>query len=371
MRFGADLNAYTTCDETVYQLEVPTDKPEFVDEGLRHPARLGRRRELRSGRGREGARRRARGVAARPRRAACGCSTSRRRCCSRARATPTASRSACPRSSRTAPRDALYAVLQGLVPAGQMAVIAVGDFDPAGDREGDQGAVRRSQEPGERAQARPRPACPRPTARAISIETDKELPTRERRDLQPRAAPPEREQARLPARSSSSRSTTTILNERLASARVASPTRRSWARSPASAAEHARDRRVRRARRRSRTARSRTRCAACSTEVAARRAATASRRPSSIARARSCSAAPRSRRRASRRPRTAASYTDEITRNFFEHELMIGRTAETRAARSSSCRRSRSTSSTRIVEDVRRRREPRDHDLRCPRASRS
>jgi len=34
MRFGADLNAYTNFDETVYQLEVPTDKPEFVGKGL-------------------------------------------------------------------------------------------------------------------------------------------------------------------------------------------------------------------------------------------------------------------------------------------------------------------------------------------------
>jgi len=34
MRFGADLNAYTSWDETVYQLEVPTDKPEFMNQGF-------------------------------------------------------------------------------------------------------------------------------------------------------------------------------------------------------------------------------------------------------------------------------------------------------------------------------------------------
>ncbi len=34
MRFGADLNAYTSWDQTVYQLEVPTDKPEFIAKGL-------------------------------------------------------------------------------------------------------------------------------------------------------------------------------------------------------------------------------------------------------------------------------------------------------------------------------------------------
>jgi len=31
MRFGADINAYTSFDETVYMLQVPTDKPEVMD----------------------------------------------------------------------------------------------------------------------------------------------------------------------------------------------------------------------------------------------------------------------------------------------------------------------------------------------------
>ena len=31
MRFGADINAYTSFDETVYMLTVPTDKPEVMD----------------------------------------------------------------------------------------------------------------------------------------------------------------------------------------------------------------------------------------------------------------------------------------------------------------------------------------------------
>jgi zinc protease len=34
MRFGADLNAYTSFDETVYTLQVPTDKPETMDRAL-------------------------------------------------------------------------------------------------------------------------------------------------------------------------------------------------------------------------------------------------------------------------------------------------------------------------------------------------
>ena len=34
MRFGADLNAYTSFDETVYMLTVPTDKPETMDRAM-------------------------------------------------------------------------------------------------------------------------------------------------------------------------------------------------------------------------------------------------------------------------------------------------------------------------------------------------
>ena len=34
MRFGADLNAYTSFDETVYLLTVPTDEPRFLEQGL-------------------------------------------------------------------------------------------------------------------------------------------------------------------------------------------------------------------------------------------------------------------------------------------------------------------------------------------------
>ena len=34
MRFGADINAYTSFDETVYMLTVPTDKPETMDKAM-------------------------------------------------------------------------------------------------------------------------------------------------------------------------------------------------------------------------------------------------------------------------------------------------------------------------------------------------
>ena len=34
MRFGADVNAYTSFDETVYTLTVPTDKPGVMEKAL-------------------------------------------------------------------------------------------------------------------------------------------------------------------------------------------------------------------------------------------------------------------------------------------------------------------------------------------------
>ena len=34
MRFGADLNAYTSFDETVYMLPIPTDTAAIVDTAL-------------------------------------------------------------------------------------------------------------------------------------------------------------------------------------------------------------------------------------------------------------------------------------------------------------------------------------------------
>lgn len=35
VRFGADINAYTSFDETVYELPIPSDKPDVLDHGLR------------------------------------------------------------------------------------------------------------------------------------------------------------------------------------------------------------------------------------------------------------------------------------------------------------------------------------------------
>ena len=41
MRFGPSLNAFTSFDETVYMLQVPTDKPEVLKQSLHDPGRLG------------------------------------------------------------------------------------------------------------------------------------------------------------------------------------------------------------------------------------------------------------------------------------------------------------------------------------------
>ena len=67
-RLGPHVNAYTSFDETVYMLDLPTDKPEIVDEGADGARRLRRRPVADSAGNRQGARRRHRGVARRPRR---------------------------------------------------------------------------------------------------------------------------------------------------------------------------------------------------------------------------------------------------------------------------------------------------------------
>ena len=47
-RLGPHVNAYTSFDETVYMLDLPTDKPEVVDEGADRARRLRRRADARS-----------------------------------------------------------------------------------------------------------------------------------------------------------------------------------------------------------------------------------------------------------------------------------------------------------------------------------
>ena len=68
MRFGADVNASTSFDETVFTLTVPTDKPGILDRSLLILEDWAHNVTLRPGRDRQGARRRDRGVARPPRR---------------------------------------------------------------------------------------------------------------------------------------------------------------------------------------------------------------------------------------------------------------------------------------------------------------
>jgi zinc protease len=102
VRFGPDLNAYTSFDETVYMLQVPTDTAAIVSKGLdiledwAHGLAFDST-EIRKERGvvveewrlRRGAR--------------CGCSTSSSPSCCAARATRRDSRSARARTSRASP----------------------------------------------------------------------------------------------------------------------------------------------------------------------------------------------------------------------------------------------------------------------------
>ena len=101
MRFGADVNAYTSFDETVYMLQVPTDKPEVIDRSLLILEDWAHNVSFDAGGDRQGARRHHRGVAAAAAAPARACRTSSSRSCSRARATPIGCRSARRRSSRT------------------------------------------------------------------------------------------------------------------------------------------------------------------------------------------------------------------------------------------------------------------------------
>ena len=67
-RLGPHVNAYTSFDETVYMLDLPTDKPEVVAKGLTALADFAGGLTLDAEGDRQGARRRHRGMARRPRR---------------------------------------------------------------------------------------------------------------------------------------------------------------------------------------------------------------------------------------------------------------------------------------------------------------
>ena len=91
MRFGSHLNAYTSFDETVYQLQVPTDRAEVMDRATS--------RSIPSRSTKSGASCSRNGGSAAARRA--GYATSSSRCCSPDRGMRSGYRSARPRCLRT------------------------------------------------------------------------------------------------------------------------------------------------------------------------------------------------------------------------------------------------------------------------------
>ena len=130
-RFGPHVNAYTSFDETVYMLDVPTDRPGALRARLRRAQRLRRRHHARPRRDRQGARRRHRGVArpARRRHAhAAAADRSALRSTSRY-CEPAADRHAGDRSSASRSQR-LRDFYRDYYRPDRMAVIVVGDIDP-------------------------------------------------------------------------------------------------------------------------------------------------------------------------------------------------------------------------------------------------
>ncbi len=174
MRFGADLNAYTQFDETVYQLEVPTDKPEFVSKGLDilrdwagdvsyDPAEVDKERgvvleEWRLGRGAQA-----------------------RLFDKSAKVLFKGSRYAdrliigLPETLKQAPRDVLYRFYKDWYRPDLMAVIAVGDIDPAAIETQITARFGDLKNP-PRERARIKAGVPKAEGTRVSIETDKEMP---------------------------------------------------------------------------------------------------------------------------------------------------------------------------------------------------
>jgi zinc protease len=172
MRFGADLNAYTTWDQTVYQLEVPTDKPEFIAKGLDilhdwagdasyDPVEVDKERgvvleEWRLGRG-----------------------ANRRLYDKHSKVLFNGSRYAnritigLPEIIQKAPRDTLHRFYQDWYRPDLMAVIAVGDIDPGAIEKEIVSRFGDLKNPAKE-RARPSGGLPEATGTRVSIETDHE-----------------------------------------------------------------------------------------------------------------------------------------------------------------------------------------------------
>jgi len=172
MRFGADLNAYTTWDQTVYQLEVPSDNDQYIGKGLDilrnwagdvtyDPKEVDKERgvvkeEWRLGRG-----------------------AGMRLFDKHAKVLFKGSRYAdritigLPEILDKAPRDTLYRFYKDWYRPDLMAVIAVGDFDPQQiekEINAHFGDLKAPAKP----RARPQGGVPPAQGTRVSIETDKE-----------------------------------------------------------------------------------------------------------------------------------------------------------------------------------------------------
>jgi zinc protease len=176
MRFGADLNARTAFDDTLYQLEVPTDKPAYLDKGLDilhdwagdvsyDPAEVDKERgvvkeEWRLGRGAQ-----------------------QRLFDKQVPVLFKGSRYAerlpigLPEILDKAPRDRLVKFYKDWYRPDLMAVIAVGDFDDVGAIEREIQAKFGDLKNPAGARARPPAGVPVADGTRISIETDRELPS--------------------------------------------------------------------------------------------------------------------------------------------------------------------------------------------------
>jgi zinc protease len=173
MRFGADLNAYTSFDETVYTLQVPTDDPALVEQGLDvlrewagrvtfDPAEVDKERgvvteEWRLGRG-------------------AGARVFDKQVATLFKGTRYATRLPIgkPEILKGAPRDTLYRYYKDWYRPDLMAVIVVGEIDPAVMKAGIEkrfGDLAAPASP----RARPQGGVPKPGGTAISIVTDPEL----------------------------------------------------------------------------------------------------------------------------------------------------------------------------------------------------
>ncbi len=129
-RLGPHVNAYTSFDETVYMLDLPTDSKDVVVEGAAGPWRTlpadSRSTRSRSTRSAASSSRSGAGALA-PRRA---CATSRCRFSTTNRATPNATRSASRRSSAMRRPQRLRDFYDTWYRPERMAIIVVGDVKP-------------------------------------------------------------------------------------------------------------------------------------------------------------------------------------------------------------------------------------------------